>query len=793
MLDEIRERLTFRDKPADEYLTIERHVDDGVFLLADGTHGAVIRFDGKLLGLLSEEARYAERRRRHATFRALAGQGVVIYEHLVCHDRVEPFPAGRFRSAYAEVLSRDYHATMAPGLLAREWFVTILVRPGRVNGLLRRALGRAAERDEALVQEVEERCGTLMRALADYGPRRLGIRWERGIAFSEIAEAMRLVLYARWAPVPVPAGTLAGAIYTDRALCDRGGVEIQAPGGTTYARSFGKRDYPERMPPWALDCLVAVRWRFVMTNSYFYLDRASVTDRFGLRETQMENAGDRATSLIEGLGDMLDDVASGRTISGDHHWCVTVHADGYPELGTATAEMRSLLVNAGLAVVPESWGTEAAFWGQLPGAPAWLRCRHGVISGYNLASFSSLIGFPRGGGRGHWPAPVLRLRTSGSTAHDFHPHVDGVGHALLFGPTGSGKTVVLGLCAALMEPLLAPEGGVVVVLDADGSNELTVRACGGAYTRVLRGQPSGMAPFKALPDTPEARAWLLEFTLGLIQSDGGPMPSPGQVERLARGIAFLMRRRPEIRSFAALRQFADHAEGGCGERLARWCRGGALGWAFDGDEDRIRLDAGIVGIDNSELLADDAATVRAPMAAYQLFRIGERIGTGIPGAVLADEAQAYLPDARFAAGFERFVTRLRKGNGILWLAMQQPQAILRHAIGEALVSNSPTKLLFPNSAAEAEAYREGLHCTEGEFEAVREGMLAAGKGTFLVKRDAGSFVASADLSALPDHIAILSATPRRRALAHRIMAEVGDDPAAWVPEYRRRHREADQP
>jgi len=793
VLDEIRERLTFRDKPADEYLTIDRHVADEVCILDDGTHLAVVRFDGKALGLLDEDGRYAERRRRHAVYRSLAGAGVVIYEHLVCHDRVEPFPLGRFRSAYAEALAREYHAAISPGLLTREWFVTVLVRPGRVTGLLRRALGRTAERDEAVVAEVEDRCATLLRALPDYGPRRLGIRRERGIAFSEIAEAMRLVLYARWAPVPVPDGKLAGAIYTDRALCDRGGVEIQAPAGPAFARSFGYRDYPEKVPPWALDGLAAFGGRMVMTNSFGFLTRASVTDRFGLRETQMENAGDRAASLIEGLGDMMDDVASGRTVSGDHHWCVTVHADSYPALAAATGEMRSLLVNAGLAVVPESWGSEPAFWGQLPGAPSWLRCRHGVISGYNFASLSPLLGFPRGGGRGHWGAPLRRLRTAGSTAHDYQPHVDGVGHALLFGPTGSGKTVVLALCAVLMEAQLAPEGGVVVVLDADGSNELTVRACGGAYTRILRGQPSGMAPFKALPDTPEARAWLLEFTLGLIQSDGGPMPSPGQVERLARGIAFLLRRRPEIRSFAALRQFADHAEGGCGERLARWCRGGALGWAFDGEEDRIRLDAGIVGIDNSELLAEDAATVRAPMAAYQLFRIGERVGTGVPGAVLADEAQAYLPDARFAAGFERFVTRLRKGNGMLWLAMQQPQAVLRHPIGQALVSNSPTKLLFPNPAAEAEAYREGLHCTEGELEAVREGMLAAGKGTFLVKREGGSFVARADLSSLPGHLAVLSGNPRRRALAHRIMAEVGEDPAAWVPEYRRRHREADHP
>lgn len=793
MLDELRERLTFRDKPADEYLTLDRHVADDAVMLADGTHLAVLRLDGKPLGLLDEDARYAERRRRHAVLRALAETNVTLYEHLVCHNRVAPFPVGRFRSGYAEALARDYHAAIAPGLLARDWFLTIMVRPSRLNGLLGQVMGREPQPDAGLLQQLEDRCATVLRALPDYGPRRLALRRERGIAFSEIAEALRLILYARWCPVPLPAGRLAGAIYTDRTLCDRGGVEIQAPAGATFARSFGFRDYPEKVPPQALDGLAAFGGRMVMTNSFRFLTRASVTDRFGLRETQMQNAGDRATSLIEGLGNVMDDVASGRAVMGDHHWCVTVHADSHAELLAAAGEMRSVLVNAGIAATPEGWGSEAAFWGQVPGAPAWLHCRHGAITGYNLVSLSPMAGFPRGGGRGHWGAPLLRLRTVGATAHDYHPHVGDVGHTLIFGPNGSGKTVFLALAAAHMDPALNPEGGVVVILDADGSNELTVRACGGRYTRILRGQPSGMAPFKALRDTPEARAWLLEFTLGLIMSDGGPPPSPPQVERLDRGIAFLLRRRPAIRSFAALRQFADHAEGGCGDRLGRWCRDGALGWAFDGEEDRIQLDAGMVGIDNSDLLAEDAATVRAPMAAYQLFRIGEKVGTGIPGAVLADEAQAYLPDSRFAAGFERFVTRLRKGNGMLWLAMQQPQAILRHPIGQALVSNSFTKLLFPNSAAEADAYREGLHCTEGELEAVREGMVALSKGTFLVKRDEGSFIARADLSALPDHVAILSGNPRRRALAHRIIAERGEDPAAWVPEYRRRHREADNP
>jgi type IV secretion system protein VirB4 len=77
------------------------------------------------------------------------------------------------------------------------------------------------------------------------------------------------------------------------------------------------------------------------------------------------------------------------------------------------------------------------------------------------------------------------------------------------------------------------------------------------------------------------------------------------------------------------------------------------------------------------------------------------------------------------------------------------------------------------------------------MEAVREKMVGMPKGTFLIKRDTGSFIATADLSSLPEDIAVLSGNPRRRALVHRIMAEVGEDPDAWLPEYRRRYKEAD--
>src|SRR5689334_10068400 len=125
-VEALRDRFTLTDKPADEYLPWHGHVADGVVLLEDGTHLAMVRLDGQPMSLLDDPARYAERRRRHAALRALADTNVTIYEHHVCHDRVEPFRLGRFRSAYARTLAEDYHAGLEVGLRAREWYLTIL-------------------------------------------------------------------------------------------------------------------------------------------------------------------------------------------------------------------------------------------------------------------------------------------------------------------------------------------------------------------------------------------------------------------------------------------------------------------------------------------------------------------------------------------------------------------------------------------------------------------------------------------------------------------------------------------
>ncbi len=792
------ERLAyFTDKPADEYVLLEDHAEDDIGLMSDGSVMVVVKLDGRPMSLLDEETRYAARRSRHSTLGALFDTNISVYEHHVCHDRVQPFEPGEFRSRYGRQCIEDYHRSLDDRVFARDWYISIVVHPRALNGMAD-PLGwlrlKKPEVRDSLVRQAREKASAIMSGLRDYRPRRQGTRWQGGVPYSEIGEALRLFLYGGWHPVPRTRGHMAGAVYTDRVICGMRGFEVRRGLGSGRASAWGVmlgfRDYPEVTKPWILDCLQNTTCRMVMTNRFRFRSASAATSTLSLTQSRMKNARDRSVTLREGLDKAMDDIESGRTVSGDHHWSLALHADTRDELEQALSDIKSSIAEkSNIAMTTEAVGTFAAYWGQIPGASAVTLARHGLISGKNFCSFSSLNGYPSGSPAPHW-RPLFRLITSGHTTHDFDPHVRRVGHTLLIGPTGFGKSTFIGFTAIAADQALSATGGLVVILDKDASNELAVLASGGRYIRIRVGDTK-TAPIKRLIDTKTSKWWFTQFLIGLILDDKGPMPPPDQLDRLRRAVDFLARRPKELRWIGGVRQFLDHGPSSTGGRLERWCRGGDLGWVFDNAEDEIDLDAGIVGIDNTEILPAEMERIRMPMAAYQFYRIRERVGRGVRGAVIVDEMASYLPDARFSAGFDAFSRELRKGNGMLWMAVHHPQDLEHSSVGQTLLANTPTKILYPNPYADEDAYRRLLKCSTGEIEAIVEGMAKLGDGTFMVRRSEGSFVARLPLDRLPEHIAILSSDPRRSDLWHSIAAKHGGDPDKTWAVYRSRYREAE--
>jgi type IV secretion system protein VirB4 len=779
------------ERSGEDFLPYAGHVRPDVVLLNDGSHMATAHVPGPPFELEANSLRNARVQLFNTLARNIADNNVTLFVHQVRHAGIAPAPKCRLRSAFARELDTAYSASLNGRLMVNDWFLSVVVAPRMpMEGRLRRFIARRWPSrptvNPATLRQLEDAMHVTLATMKAYGARRLGLRQNGDVRFTEIGEALALMLTGHRRAVPLVSGSLAASIYTDRVICGRRAFEIQTPGKRRFGVILSFREYPAKTRPGMLNELLGTSYGLVVTHSFGFLARGEVLQSLAMKQTQMLNAMDPATSQIEGLIEARDDVASNAVTMGSHHFSLAVYADTLAELDNVVADAMARVTNTGAVAIPEGRGMEAAYWAQPPGNVE-IRTRPGVISSRNFADLASFENFPQGSMHGHWGASLARFRTTGGTAYDYVPHVLDVALTAIFGPIGSGKTAFLMFLLTMMEKALVEAGGAVAFFDKDRGGELTVLALGGRYLVLRRGEASGLAPLRGLSDTPQARDFLQTWITGLIRGDGAPALSPEEDRRLARGIRRQLRMPVDMRSIAGLREFLGYADPrGAGARLERWCQGGALGWAFDNDVDEVRLDAGMVGFDLTQIL--DHAEVCAPAAAYLLHRVGSVVD-GRRFVMACDEFRAYLLNPLFAAVVDTFLLTVRKNNGLLILATQQPEHVLESPLGASLVAQCQTKILFPSPTADEAAYVDGLKCTPGEFRQVRTEMVV-GTRRFLLKRESGSVVCEFDLSGMRDLLTVLSGRANTVALGARIRAELGDDPAVWVPAFRRRYHEA---
>jgi type IV secretion system protein TrbE len=138
-----------------------------------------------------------------------------------------------------------------------------------------------------------------------------------------------------------------------------------------------------------------------------------------------------------------------------------------------------------------------AWLGSVPGH-VYANVRQPPISTLNLAHMIPLSAVWAGEARDqHFKAPPLFLaKTEGSTPFRFSLHVGDVGHTLVVGPTGAGKSVLLGLMALQFRRY--PESQIFA-FDFGGSIRAAAIAMGGDW-HDLGGAIAGEAGAVGQPD-----------------------------------------------------------------------------------------------------------------------------------------------------------------------------------------------------------------------------------------------------------------------------------------------------
>ena len=289
--------------------------------------------------------------------------------------------------------------------------------------------------------------------------------------------------------------------------------------------------------------------------------------------------------------------------------------------------------------------------------------------------------------------------------------------------------------------------------------------------------PTGCAPLKALELTPGNLAFLGALVRKLVTVDVRPL-SAADESRIDASLEAMRELPRGERSLSALRVFLGQQDReGIGARLERWCRGGALGWVLDNDEDAISLDAPALGFDMTDVLDDPV--VRTPLMMVLFHRV-ERLIDGQRIIIAIDEFWKALGDEAFRDLANNKLKTIRKQNGVMVFGTQSPRDALTSPIAHTIVEQCPTQVFMPNPRGTRSDYVDGFNLTETEFRLIREDLVPESR-CFLIKQGHNSVVAKLDLAGLDDELAVLSGRTATVELLDRIRAEVGEDPAHWMP------------
>ena len=335
-----------------------------------------------------------------------------------------------------------------------------------------------------------------------------------------------------------------------------------------------------------------------------------------------------------------------------------------------------------------------AWLGSLPGH-VYANVRQPPLSTMNLAHMMPFSAVWAGAARDeHLQAPPLFFaRTGGATPFRFSLHVGDVGHTLIVGPTGAGKSVLLALMALQFRRYARAQ---VFAFDFGGSIRAAAVAMGGDWHDLggaladEAAEAVALQPLARVDDSGE-RAWAAEWIAALLGRESVAI-TPDLKEHLWSALTALASAPMAERTITGLAVLLQSTA--LKQALQPYTVAGPWGRLLDAESERLGA-ADVQAFETEGLIGTGAAPAAL---AYLFHRIADRLD-GRPSLVIIDEGWLALGDPGFAGQLREWLKTLRKKNASVVFATQSLADIAGSAIAPAIIESCPTRLFLPNERA----------------------------------------------------------------------------------------------
>jgi type IV secretion system protein TrbE len=352
--------------------------------------------------------------------------------------------------------------------------------------------------------------------------------------------------------------------------------------------------------------------------------------------------------------------------------------------------IESVINSCGFVTKRESFNSVEAWLGSIPGNTR-PNVRRPLVNTRNVTHL-----FP--GASSNWEGQrfnrhlksesLLVGETSGSTPFYFSNHVNDVGHCMILGPTGSGKSTFLNFIAV---QFLRYPGAQIFIFDKGRSAETMTLGVGGKFYDVAGASNLTLQPLREIQNEDE-RAWAQEWLLQLMEAEGishNPMIKRSLWDALT-SLATTPFHQRTLFGLSVLLQDDALRKG-----LFSYTHQGPYGAILDGSEDT--LTTSFWQCFETEVLMETPSIV-FPVLSYLFHRI-ERTFDGRPTLLILDEAWLFLDNRQFAGKIREWLKTLRKKNVSVVFATQSLADVDKSSIALLLKESCPTRIFLPNPGA----------------------------------------------------------------------------------------------
>ncbi|MET3591818.1 type IV secretion system protein VirB4 [Mesorhizobium shonense] len=760
-------------------------VAPGIVLNKDGSFQRTLRFRGPDLESATEAELIGICARANNALRRIGSGWALFFEA----ERIEAlgYPNSHFPDAASWLVDEERRAAFEGKVAHYEsrYHLTLLFMPppdsqARAESALVDSLPSEGERDwNSELARFRNETDRVLDLLSGFMPE------VRGLDDAETLTYLHGTISTSRHPVAVPETP----IYLDGVLVDApltGGLEPML--GDQHLRTLTILGFPNLTRPGMLDALnhqdFAYRWmtRFIpldkteATKTLTRLRRQWFAKRKSIVAILREVITNEPVPLVDSDADnkALDADEALQALGCDHvgfgylTTTVTIWDGDRQAAGEKLRALERIVNGLGFITIRESVNAVEAWLGSLPGH-VYANVRQPLVHTLNLAHLMPLSSAWAGPASNQHLAkitlteapPLLFAETSGSTPFRLSTHVDDVGHMLIVGPTGAGKSVLLALIALQFRRYA---GAQIYVFDKGNSARAATLAMGGEHHALGAAGALAFQPLRSIGDE-TTRSWAAKWIAGLIAHENVTV-TPEVKEAIWSALTSLATAPAQERTLTGLSVLLQ--SNALKSALMPYTLDGPFGRLLDADDDRLAL-SDVQCFETEELMHQGSAVL--PVLTYLFHRLEERFD-GRPTLLILDEAWVYLDNALFAARIREWLKVLRKRNVSVIFATQSLADIAGSTIAPAIIESCPQRILLPNDRAvepQARAAYERFGLNERQIELVAR---ATPKRQYYLQSRRGNRLFELGLG--PITLALCGASdPASQTLIDRILSEHG--------------------